>query len=269
MKQVIDLRPVYHRLEDRIRAHVILCWLALLLVRVIETTHRRDLADPAPRPGPPPRRRLHRPGRHLPPAHRPHQGATRHLRQAPAAPAQADYRACHPPLTRADNHPRERRFCVRSHVPAGQHDVPYSRAPSHLRNARVGGRGRRDEGSAGSSTGRSQHARSRGMKRAASYSRRSLADRRSTDWSSSAPTTTPSTSARRTTCGAGWVAEPGRDQSLPLLQRTRLYARRGPSKLYNALSSVLGLDELRTEPGETLPGWYAELTRPLPSEGVI
>src|SRR6266568_149770 len=38
MKQVIDLRPVYHRKEDRIRAHVILCWLALLLVRVAETT---------------------------------------------------------------------------------------------------------------------------------------------------------------------------------------------------------------------------------------
>src|SRR6266511_920040 len=38
LKQVIDLRPVYHRKEQRIRAHVILCWLALLLVRVIETT---------------------------------------------------------------------------------------------------------------------------------------------------------------------------------------------------------------------------------------
>jgi hypothetical protein len=38
MKQVIDLRPVYHRLEQRIRAHVILCWLALLLVRIAETT---------------------------------------------------------------------------------------------------------------------------------------------------------------------------------------------------------------------------------------
>jgi hypothetical protein len=36
MKQVIDLRPVYHRKEDRIRAHVILCWLALLLARVAE-----------------------------------------------------------------------------------------------------------------------------------------------------------------------------------------------------------------------------------------
>nr|WP_240204828.1 transposase [Streptomyces actuosus] len=38
MKQIIDLRPVYHRLEERIRAHVILCWLALLLIRIAETT---------------------------------------------------------------------------------------------------------------------------------------------------------------------------------------------------------------------------------------
>jgi IS4 transposase len=36
MKQVIDLRPVYHRREHRIRAHVILCWLALLLARITE-----------------------------------------------------------------------------------------------------------------------------------------------------------------------------------------------------------------------------------------
>jgi len=38
MKQVIDLRPVYHRKEERIRAHVVLCWLALLLIRVSETS---------------------------------------------------------------------------------------------------------------------------------------------------------------------------------------------------------------------------------------
>ena len=38
MKTTLELRPVYHRLEDRIRAHVNLCWLALLLVRIIETT---------------------------------------------------------------------------------------------------------------------------------------------------------------------------------------------------------------------------------------
>ncbi len=50
MKQVIDLRPVYHRLEERIRAHVVLCWLALLLIRIAETvtaqtrpTIRREL----------------------------------------------------------------------------------------------------------------------------------------------------------------------------------------------------------------------------------
>jgi Transposase DDE domain len=50
MKQILDLRPVYHRLEQRIRAHVVLCWLALLLIRIIETTTgqtwhhvRRDL----------------------------------------------------------------------------------------------------------------------------------------------------------------------------------------------------------------------------------
>ena len=38
MKQVIDLRPACHRKEERIRAHVVLCWLALLLVRVTETS---------------------------------------------------------------------------------------------------------------------------------------------------------------------------------------------------------------------------------------
>jgi len=38
MKQIIDLRPVHHRLEDRIRAHVLLCWLSLLLIRIIENT---------------------------------------------------------------------------------------------------------------------------------------------------------------------------------------------------------------------------------------
>jgi len=37
-KQVRDLRPVYHRKEERIRAHVILCWPALVPVRVAETT---------------------------------------------------------------------------------------------------------------------------------------------------------------------------------------------------------------------------------------
>ena len=36
MKTTLDLRPVHHRKEQRIRAHVLLCWLALLLVRLAE-----------------------------------------------------------------------------------------------------------------------------------------------------------------------------------------------------------------------------------------
>jgi len=36
MKSTLDLRPIYHRLERRIRAHLILCWLALLLIRLAE-----------------------------------------------------------------------------------------------------------------------------------------------------------------------------------------------------------------------------------------
>lgn len=36
LKQTLELRPVFHRLEHRIRAHVTLCWLALLLIRVAE-----------------------------------------------------------------------------------------------------------------------------------------------------------------------------------------------------------------------------------------
>jgi len=36
LKHLVDIRPVYHRLADRIRAHVLLCWLALLLIRVAE-----------------------------------------------------------------------------------------------------------------------------------------------------------------------------------------------------------------------------------------
>jgi len=37
MKTTLDLRPVYHRREDRIRSHVLLCWLALLLIRIAES----------------------------------------------------------------------------------------------------------------------------------------------------------------------------------------------------------------------------------------
>ena len=36
LKHVVDIRPVHHRLNDRIRAHVLLCWLAMLLIRLAE-----------------------------------------------------------------------------------------------------------------------------------------------------------------------------------------------------------------------------------------
>lgn len=36
MKHALRLRPVYHRLPERIRAHVLLCWLAVLLIRIAE-----------------------------------------------------------------------------------------------------------------------------------------------------------------------------------------------------------------------------------------
>jgi len=32
----LELRSVYHRKEERIRAHVLLCWLALMLIRIAE-----------------------------------------------------------------------------------------------------------------------------------------------------------------------------------------------------------------------------------------
>ena len=103
MKQVIDLRPVCHRLEERIRAHVILCWLALLLIRITETTTgqtwpaiRRELD------------RLHAgaftgDSRNIPPAHHPHQHPARTARQARHPGPEADHRPpASSPLTSPD-----------------------------------------------------------------------------------------------------------------------------------------------------------------------
>jgi transposase len=36
LKSTQCLRPVYHSKDDRIRSHVLICWLALLLVRIAE-----------------------------------------------------------------------------------------------------------------------------------------------------------------------------------------------------------------------------------------
>jgi transposase len=36
LKHTVDVRPLYHRRADRIKSHVLLCWLALLLIRIAE-----------------------------------------------------------------------------------------------------------------------------------------------------------------------------------------------------------------------------------------
>jgi transposase len=36
LKSDLELRPVYHRKSERLRAHVLICWLALLLIRIAE-----------------------------------------------------------------------------------------------------------------------------------------------------------------------------------------------------------------------------------------
>jgi transposase len=50
MKDALGLRPAFHHREDRISAHVQLRWLALLLIRVVETAVGRHLAHHPPRP---------------------------------------------------------------------------------------------------------------------------------------------------------------------------------------------------------------------------
>ena len=41
LKHTVDVQPVYHSLEERIRAHVLLCWLALLIIRMAENETRK------------------------------------------------------------------------------------------------------------------------------------------------------------------------------------------------------------------------------------
>jgi hypothetical protein len=42
MKNTLDIRPVYHRLDDRIRSHILICWLAMILVRYAENVADRS-----------------------------------------------------------------------------------------------------------------------------------------------------------------------------------------------------------------------------------
>lgn len=45
LKTTLDIRPMYHRKDERIRSHVLLCWLALLLVRIAEVQTGRTWSD--------------------------------------------------------------------------------------------------------------------------------------------------------------------------------------------------------------------------------
>lgn len=38
MKNILDIRPVYHHLDDRIRSHILLCWLGMVLIRYAENS---------------------------------------------------------------------------------------------------------------------------------------------------------------------------------------------------------------------------------------
>ena len=116
LKSTIELRPVFHRIEPRIRAHVLLCWLALLLIRVAERrtgqtwrTIARELADctRSPSPGRPDGR----------PDHRTDDRAVEHssgLRAHPTAPDHhprprlSSRNALTRPPPREDTHPHRR-----------------------------------------------------------------------------------------------------------------------------------------------------------------
>ena len=105
MKTTLDLRPVHHRKEDRIRAHVLLCWLALLLIRIAENQTAgtwRNLRDELQRMQ---LGTFDRPRRHQPTAHRAHRPPARdpgrpRCRAATAVPTPPGARAGPRPATR-------------------------------------------------------------------------------------------------------------------------------------------------------------------------
>ena len=45
LKHVVEVRPVYHRLDDRIRSHVLICFLAMVLVRCAERSVNMTWCD--------------------------------------------------------------------------------------------------------------------------------------------------------------------------------------------------------------------------------
>jgi hypothetical protein len=101
LKSSIELRPVFHRLEPRIRAHVLLCWLALLLIRVAERRTGQTWRTIARELG-----RLHdharRAGRHGRPNHRTDDRPVEHSSGLRAHPTAPDYhpQPCSPVISR-------------------------------------------------------------------------------------------------------------------------------------------------------------------------
>ena len=136
MKQILDLRPVYHRLEERIRAHVVLCWLALLLIRIVETTTgatwrhiRRDLdrLHAVTFTGPTGTFRQRADPTKPQPTSTPSSASQSRRRSSRSHPHSAD-QAQHPRLV---THVRR----VPTRIPAGQHQNPRTRHSPQLRNA--------------------------------------------------------------------------------------------------------------------------------------
>ena len=109
VKSTLLLRPVFHRLEHRIRAHVLICWLALLLIRVAEQrteqtwnriAHEMDRQAQAPSPRrPAPSRTPLSPHPHSPPSTRP---ATppHHPASPPQTTPDRHKHPCQPPQSR-------------------------------------------------------------------------------------------------------------------------------------------------------------------------
>ena len=141
MKTTLDLRPVHHRKQDRIHAHVLLCWLALLLIRIAEThTDQtwRNLRERAPAHAP---RHIRRPRRPEPPANRADHTTTgdppRPRRRA-AAPVPAARRRPPAPSSRLNRptHPIDtRRTPVRSAKPPAQSVFSAPITSNELRNS--------------------------------------------------------------------------------------------------------------------------------------
>ena len=83
LKSTLELRPVFHRLEPRIRAHVLICWLALLLdPRRRNDAPARPGAD-RPGAGPAARGHPHRARRHRRADHRTHHRPVEHSSPLP------------------------------------------------------------------------------------------------------------------------------------------------------------------------------------------